>query len=274
MNCLNLCDLIEVKDFQNKTLEELISVSDIADLERLYIGSYFCSQYFLMMDFIDELSLFLKKTPFKLTLVIPVFTEKDLISAKEKIDFILKELPVDEVTVNDVGMLSALSLDYSIRLNLGRLFFKDERDIRAQYLYQKTTHPAEFGRIDDYFKQYPVYCAELDPISKVIDLQNDTDIRVALHEPFCYLTTGNICKYASVDIKTDHKFRPNAPCKKECQKIHEIYTPDSSDYKLYRIGRTIYFPTTKPQIVNGHIDRTVFFPFFELMKIRKEGVNV
>lgn len=274
MNCINLCDLLNRQDFENGTFDMLLQMLNITKPGRLYIGSYFCSQYFINMDFLAKLKQLFKAHSYALTLVIPVVSEKDLSIAKDLTSQIIKELPVDEVTVNDVGMLSTIHNNYPIHINLGRLFFKDEREIRVSSFFQKIVRPANLDLLKTYAECYRIKYAELDSISSSLAVQIDSDIKIALHEPLCYMTTGNVCKYASINKEFTQKFRPNASCSLECKYVYEIYTPNTFDYTLYRIGRTIYFETKRPQIINGCVDRYIYFPFFEITRIKKEGTSI
>lgn len=273
MKCINLCDLLDKVDFYNNNVEKILKSSYLADAKRLYIGSYFCSQYFLRMDFISEIKQFLNEHSYSLTLVIPIFSEKDSALSKEKIKHICDELPIDEVTVNDIGMLITIHSSYNFTVNLGRLFFKDARDIRLPSYYQHTIHPAFLDSLNKYTTHYALNYAELDPISATLDVHHNTDVKLALHEPFCYLTTGNICKFVSISKDIAQKFRPNASCNKECQRVYEIYFPNSNDYTLYRIGRAVYFEAEHPCIVNGSIERFIYNPFREMADFRKEGAS-
>ncbi|MEE3450840.1 MAG: hypothetical protein VZR27_09135 [Acutalibacteraceae bacterium] len=271
MKCINLCDILDKSDLQGEIAEKLLQTPCIADAGRLYIGSYFCSQYFLKMDFLSEIKKLIDKKHIFLTLVIPIISEKDLEKSKEQIRHILEELPIDEVTVNDVGMLSALFAIPQIRINLGRLFFKDARDIRLPAYYHCTLRPSLLNQLSDYRSRYGVQYAELDPICSVMDLRNETDVKLAIHGPFGYLTTGNICKYASISKDIKCKFRPNISCNKECQRVYETYTKTLPDYELYRIGRAVYFASVIPETINGGFERSIYAPFHEMVKLRKEG---
>lgn len=273
MKCVNLCDLLDKVDFHNNNVEKLLQSPNLVDAKRLYIGSYFCSQYFLRMDFIAEIKQFLNEHSYSLTLVIPIFSEKDSAFSKEKIKQICDELPIDEVTVNDIGMLIAIHSSYDLKVNLGRLFFKDARDIRLPSYYQHTIHPAFLDTLNKYNTCFTLDYAEIDPISATLDVHHNTDVKLALHEPFCYLTTGNICKFASISQDIAKKFRPNASCNKECQRVYEIYFPNSNDYTLYRIGRAVYFETERPCTINGSIERFIYSPFREMADCRKEGAS-
>ena len=271
MKCFNLCDLLDRTDFTNGTVKKLALLPEFSEIQRIYFGSYFCSRYFLEIDYINELQQFLRECPKKLTLVIPVASEKDLSDTKRKIKVLLDTLPIDEVTVNDVGMLETIHKNYPVKLNLGRLFFKDARDIRIPQLYREIYRPAELEFLKGYSERYSISAVELDPVSTEIDLRTNCKVQFALHEPYCYLTTGNICKYAAIGKEIQQKFRPNAVCKRQCHSVFEVSTPETKAYSLYRIGRAIYFKAEHPGTINGIFDRYLCFPFHEIVQLRKAG---
>ena len=93
---------------------------------------------FLAFQF-DNLIKFAKDWNLKLTLVLPIFSEKDLKLAKKKIIKILQNSKsvIDEVTVNDFGMLTYIQSKFDKKVNLGRLFFKDPRDVRVNEYYSQ-----------------------------------------------------------------------------------------------------------------------------------------
>ena len=80
------------------------------------------------------------------------------------------------------------------------------------------------------------------------------------------MTTGNICKFASINKDEVLKFRPNAPCLFECQRIHEYFTEDFGDgeRELFRFGRTVYYLNDDIDPVDENIVRLIHFPLKEL----------
>ena len=170
---------------------------------------------------------------------------------------------IDEITANDVAMAQYIKTEYSdFRLNLGRLFFKVARDIRIDEYYN-----APFLSSGEYELAHELGAVgiELDLTHRQLsgfthncDAQN---IFRAFHVPFCYISTGNICKFASIHQKISHKFRPNFSCQMECQHIAECNAnTEGKDKALYRIGRTIYFfvPNYLEYLNQG--DRFLYFP--------------
>ena len=97
-------------------------------VRRLYIGSNFCSQYFLRQPdqvWREAFSL-CRREGIPATLVVPVFSQKDLAEACRRIDELVgaNRGVVDEITVNDVGMVAYCLDRYGLPLNAGRLFSK------------------------------------------------------------------------------------------------------------------------------------------------------
>ena len=116
MKCINLCEIYD---------EGIIDIDSIMykyldSYHRIYIGSYFCSRYFIYMKrFMNKLFYYAKHNNMKLTLVIPVFSEKDINISKKVISEIISssEEIIDEVTVNDLGMLFYIKEKFNIYLN-------------------------------------------------------------------------------------------------------------------------------------------------------------
>ena len=86
--CLNLCEINWSKLCDHcGVMNKLYGL--LEEKSRIYVGSYFCSQFFLAFQF-DNLIKFAKDWNLKLTLVLPIFSEKDLKLAKKKIIKILQ----------------------------------------------------------------------------------------------------------------------------------------------------------------------------------------
>lgn len=244
-------------------------------IKHIYIGSYFCSQYFLNIDFIDHIKSFCIAHNYSIVLVIPIISEKDLWKAKDKIRDLIQNIPINEITVNDFGMAEYIFENYSIPINFGRLFFKDARDIRILDYYKSELTPAFLDVISIYKDLYCLNGIELDPIAQGLNLIEIDGVQISLHEPFCYLTTGNICKFASTSKQISKKFRPNLPCNNTCLQVFETYEQVNHmipEKRFYRIGRTIYFHTESPAIHCNQPIHKIYFPFEELMCLIKERV--
>lgn len=283
--CLNLCEIMTGELLAEGRLERLAKEVSAQNgvqepIERIYAGSSFCSQYFMHFTEWEQLIEKCKEQGWKLTLTLPVFSEKDLDGAKLRIQEILQkgEGVMDEITVNDPGMLLYIGKTCSCKLNLGRLFFKDPRDIRVRGYAQGVTTPSLLlSNAYQMLGAKKIHCVELDQISSEIDLSGCElgETQVGLHGPFCYMSTGNICKFASLHRGMEQKFRPNSRCGMECAGIHEEYRERFGEKEagFLRFGRTIYYEAEETRVLGAEIDRNIYFPMLELKELMREGVE-
>lgn len=272
IKCINLCDILSLERLHDENMAKRISAyCGQYSITRFYIGSYFCQKFFLKGCREDALAELIALLNIKsVTLVIPVVSQQDLGGAKKAIKRALanKELRIDEITVNDFGMLYYIASTYSdIPLNLGRLFFKDARDARIPDLYYGTTSISLLSHLEDDYPGFNIRGIEIDCCSSSIRLEGQRN--VALHTPLTYVTTGNICKFASIHKEIDQKFRPNSECKMECLTNAEQYNPskNNTDVYYYRIGRAVYMNNPPNIHTDSPIEREIYFPAKELMGI-------
>lgn len=260
--CLNLCEILNKQVLENDFIHILLGTS----YEQVYFGSYFCSQYFLEMTFCKAFISYIKTKAIGLTLVIPIFSENDLYDAKMMIDKILtyEDHYIREVTVNDIGMLYYIRNHYkNIKVNMGRLFFKYPRDFRVLEFTKNIT-----ASIDVNIAAGSELCNgifEIDETNDALELVT-SKVKTGIHYPLCYMTTGNICKFASIHVPLEKKFRPNSKCHKECQRIIECYR-ENSNYgtcNVYRIGRTVYFERNIRSL-SDISNMMIYFPIYELL---------
>lgn len=267
MFCVNLCELLDKESINENSLSTFFNIKN--DMHRVYIGSYFCSQYFMKMNWVNLLLDYCKNSHCKVTLVVPVISEKDVEIAKIKIDEIVNEGQdvVDEITVNDLGMLNYICRRYNnMGVNLGRLFFKDAREPRIAEYNELRIKPTK--NTSTYLENYNIKCVELDLLSS--DMVCDESSRlIGIHLPFTYVTTGNICKYASTYKAIEKKFRPNDTCGMECHKMYEHYKEiiDGRRVEFYRVGRTVYSYNDKMNELPSGADRYIYFPFLEYVSM-------
>ncbi len=268
--CLNFCDIMNYLDQEEETMEDTIKKTaykaGFEHVERIYIGSYFCAQYFLHMDdrLIDDIVTLAKNKGIYLTLVIPIIPQKDLNNVLKKIEGYSEyfEDRLDEITVNDYGMLVYVHENYDVKLNMGRLFMKDYRDPR---------HPKYFNTVlkPKIFTKYLIPLIELNQIDGMeFDLTHEAinfedkpkGIRIGIHTPLSYMTVGQICEYASINKELEKKFRPNQPCMKECQDM--IIRYDLEDNREWvRVGRAVFFENRECKIEELNTYREIYFAF-------------
>lgn len=273
INCLNLTDIIQnlyttasdpIRDFKI-IISNSNKIAGFSKCERIYIGSYFCAQYFLNLPkkVIDDVLEFCKADNIKVTLVIPTFSEKNLDKGKEKIGEITQSLGevADEVTVNDYGMLKYMSEQYKLKLNMGRLFMKDYRDLRYPEYFNTTLKPKIFtAYLDKLIAEYNISGLEFDPTHQTVNLENcPQNIEVGMHGPYCYATVGQICEFGSIHQEIEKKFRPNAVCQGECNS--NVYRYKFNDgHEWLRVGRAVYFDNRTCEIQGISSLRNIYFP--------------
>lgn len=251
IECISLCeimhDLYKKESNVEKLIEKACKEAGLSKCERIYFGSSFCGQYFLNMSKkeIDLLVEVCKEQHIKLTMVLPIFTEKHLERAKEKIKAYISELKevLDEVTVNDYGMLVYVHTQHSpLKLNMGRLFMKDYRDPRYEAYFNQPLKPKAFTNyLGKLVKDYNICSIEFDPSHKTIDMsEKPKEVEIALHTPYCYETVGQICQMAGIAQPIEKKFRPNEPCQQECH-THKIHYFIEGGHTWLKLGRALYF---------------------------------
>ncbi len=276
--CLNLCEILQPIIGTGSICEKInqaMHMGEMTKCERIYFGSYFCGQYFVHLPKVqvEQLINFCKQHQMKLTLVIPILTQKHLKRGKEK----LKELSIffgkdiDEITVNDYGMLVYLYEKYHLeqesigekpfKLNLGRLLFKDYRDPRYSEYFKLPFKPRSFTNyMREMIKQYKIHCLELDPTHAVIDLSEcPNEVLIGMHTPYCYETVGQICQMAGIHQPIEKKFRPNESCQKECEK-EQIHYFSEGDYTWLKHGRTVYFKNPECKVIGARKIRSIYCP--------------
>ncbi len=269
INCLNLCEILsylEKKRSMQEILKEAMKLAQYNSCKRLYVGSSFCGKYFLQQSdkTLIELSELCCHEDIKVTLVLPTFSEGDLESGKRKIGQIIEccKDAIDEITVNDFGMLPYVKENYNKAVNLGRLFMKDYRDPRYTEYFQIPVKPKMFTTyLNNVLKEYGVNSCEFDLTHKIIDFSEvPKGIIPGLHVPYCYQTVGRICEYASISKEIAKKFRPNDYCDEKCIENYIEYSLPDENLKYIRFGRTIYFKHPGYELRGLGDYRLIYFP--------------
>jgi hypothetical protein len=273
--CLNLTDLTpyggkEMFGNCDSFIEEQMTAMGIRQLSRIIIGSYFCSRFLLHIDdaYMRSIINYCITNVVDISLVVPVFAENLLESGEKKIMSLCDSANnrIDEICVNDYGMLNWVADKLEYPIALGRLFIKDMRDPRYPDLRTALSKPLAFNRhLVDLIAKYKITSIEVDPIYKEIDCSIfPEELEIAIHTPYSYMTCGQICPFASIPYNFDHKFRPNLPCHLECLQNHMIYAFDteknSFDADLLHHGRAIYYETAEPTIISRQAVRLYHWP--------------
>ena len=264
MNCINLCEILPsiAKDYASidEFLHKIQDMCKVNFPERIYIGSYFCQ-----MNFLHSLALtrwlfpFCDKNSIKVTLVIPVISQGMLEKGLKAIYAFSDSPVVDEFTVNDYGMLAWCSENFALPINLGRIMSKNPRDIRYNELTKSEYKYAPNDFTLSITEKFQLNTIEFDYTNEKMNISVPTGMRAAFHYPFCYMSTGMVCEFASIKKKYSKKFRPNYPCECECSKIYS-YTRTANGQTLLKFGRTIYFRINTIKIC-AEYPRYIFTPF-------------
>lgn len=270
IECISLCEIMEhiyaIEPRFEKMIDKIKSVAGYSQCQRIYMGSSFCGQYFmnLPLNHIEELVTFCKEKEIPITLVLPVFTQKHLKEGKEKLAGLMDRYKeeIDEVTVNDYGMLEYVASTYpKTHINMGRLFMKDYREPRYETYFNEILKPRGFTNyLYGVVEKYHVLGMEFDPTHSQIDFsQKPSAVEISIYEPYCYITVGQICEVGSISKSIEKKFRPNEPCGAECNRYRMLYhMEDGRDWR--RVGRAIYFENKDPKLIGIDKIRKIYEP--------------
>lgn len=258
-----------------ETVERAMDLAGRTAAERLYVGSNFCSQYFLRqpMSLWSEAFALCRQRGMAATLVVPVVSQRDLASACSLVEELLNSHGdmIDEITVNDIGMFAHCREQCGRPLNLGRLFFKEPRDPRYADLFERRHAVGLPAVLTDLFSGGGVSGIELDPTHAALDLSEIRGlmphVNVGVHMPYCYLSTGTICEFASIHRPVREKFRPNLPCALECARCSVGYELPYGT-RLLKWGRAVYFPNHGCSVCEGEAFRMIVTPFDVLVPRR------
>lgn len=275
----NVSDAAAAARFHGMALSELVErtmeKAGRGFVARLYVGSNFCSQYFLHQpaSVWREAFELCRRERIPATLVVPIVTQRDLAAADALIDGLFDDYGdvIDEVTVNDVGMIGHCLDRYGRPLNAGRLFFKVPRDPRYAELFDVRHAVGVPPLVTELFRHGEVCGVELDPTHAALDLSVlrgfAPHLEVGVHMPYGYLSTGAICELASIGRPVSGKFRPNAPCSLECMRCAIGYELPYGA-RLLKWGRTVYFPNHGCTVCEGEDFRMIVSPFDVLVPRR------
>ena len=251
---------------------------DVKKIERLYIGSSCCPNFFLHCGIYPKIIAYCRESNIKISLSVCVFPQSFVKIGMRAIQGLLSDGDgvIDELLVNDIGMLRFVTNCSKVKIVLGRLFFKDPRDGRfPKFIARRVAFSLlSYHRL---LEEWHPFGIEIDPVSDEIDLSSIAGLveHVALNSPFCYMCCGNVCRAASAFKPLDKKFRASAPCALECLETASVHTDRlrKDSRTLFIIGKTVYFsqPSVKVVLPQGCSLRRLFFPLQEFMdKLRGE----
>ena len=188
---------------------------------------------------------------------------------QELVDVLLIEdnTVIDEISTNDYGTLAYVSERTDMKVHVGRLLFKNYRDPRYDDFYNCKIKP---NFVSDYSKRiihdFEIAGIELDPIAKEIDLRDaDPELIYSLHVPYCYVTTGQICEFNSMNKPLEQRYRPGMACNQEC-KGHSLEYHLQEQIIMTRKGKAVFF---RNDFCNIHSDVPIRYIWDASEYIRK-----
>lgn len=273
--------------------------SGFAAFGRVYAGSYFCDRFFLALDdaFFAEVGRFARRHGMRATLVLPIFGQATWARGSARVEELLSPgtdgapCSFDEVVVNDpacaertgtlldrIGRMDAATASRAHpRLVLGRLMAKSARDPRYENPHDVRPCPLDARQASVARAAWHPALMELDPFAPVIDASPLEDaLPVALHLPHSAMSTGHICEAAATARPAGRKFRPGAPCRRECLCGIDVYETGhfatGEAVYLTRQGRTVFFENPGCRVVGAPVARVIWAPDDFLCPLAPEGV--
>lgn len=227
---LNYCDCMDMIGPSMESPEEF---------EALYGGSYFCDRYFLAIEDRQWQSFFDLACSCRIepVTVLPIPGPKNEVALKNKAFELMERYPVREIVVNDYAMFIWLSREMpGLRVWLGRLLSKDIRDPRY------TMRPEQSKLYDRALRNelsgMQPYGTELDLTEMPIRLTVSENVKLALHFPLAYLSTGRLCEFSGIGKPIEQKFRADTLCEGQCRNNAVRY--ERHGFSFVKFGRCVY----------------------------------
>lgn len=271
---LSLCEQLNVRNIARV----ISNIKAAKSVERIYLGSSFCCRYLFQAanDVLENILDLCKECGIEATLVLPVPAERFCSSMIDFLnDFTAKYAQtITEITCNDYAMLNYCASTYPQKVNIGRLFSKDTREMREPHFTDMALTPSLLERdIDSIFPMDRISCIELDPVHRFQDAQKvPQGINLALYMDWCYQTTGMICEQAATHHSLQGKFRPSSSCMGECQH-NAIFYEGQMGFPYYKHGATVYYFQEGARLVCGSNYRKIYSPLLSEIFQAREGEN-
>jgi hypothetical protein len=268
-----LAKLKSVASLDRAALLEFLDDPQLTDLlprdavaTHLYFGSEYCEHLF--PSEVDLSIALAQANRLGLSFVLPTPIANDglltsIVAAVEK-------LPAgSEVLVNDWGVAQVMKTKFpETRTVAGRQLAKVIKDPRMPAPALHKIYPSNYSAkpFAQLLSSLGIRHVELDvPPFATPETFNVTELAVTVWAPYAYIAKGRICKVGSLGQKTEDKFAPGRPCRRECLGILER-EPDSavSGLRTYSRGTTMFyqhdaamFGVLRDAIAQGHVTRLV-----------------
>ena len=268
-----LAKLKSVATLDRAALLEFLDDPQLTDLlprdsvaTHLYFGSEYCEHLFPTEE--DLSAALAQARRLGLGFVLPTPIAND--GLMSRIAAAVESLPADsEVLVNDWGVAQVINRQFpEIQVRAGRQLAKIIKDPRMPAPALHKIYPSNYRAqpFASLLSSLGIHQVELDvPPFATAETFAVTELAVAVWAPYAYIAKGRICKVGSLGQKTEDKFAPGRPCRRECLGILER-EPDSavSGLRTYSRGTTMFyqhdaamFGVLRDAIAQGHVARLV-----------------
>ena len=228
----------------------------------LYFGSEFCQKLIPTKEDCKKAYTYAIDNNMKFSYVTPGTFDKGMDLIDESLSFLNEIRDNVEVVCNDWGTVQLIKNKYeNLSIVLGRMIDKLSREPRLSteqfskiygevglsFLQTPNISVKEYHEI---LKKYGVKMVEFDCVPQGLNLESikdlDCPVKIGLHMPYYYVTTGQICMTQLVKSDENDKYNFVKGCAKLCRK-YDIFMQkqtlgnnENVDLELIRKGNTIY----------------------------------
>ncbi|MBI2877148.1 MAG: hypothetical protein HYY20_09730 [Candidatus Tectomicrobia bacterium] len=241
---------------------------------RLYLGSEFCQHLIPSTAQLDRALQEIQPDGLALSLLTPYVTDEGIGRLRVLFSHLFLHCLDAEVIVNDWGTLRLLRREYpSLVPVLGRVLNKMTRDLSLAPPEKRPIAPPPASQAlrrsalglplyQHFLTGMGIQRAELDFPPQGLNLTGIV-LKLSLHLPYGYVTTGRACPIGSLDRPKREKFRPVDRCSAPCQEYAAELHPASSVRLFYR-GNTVFYRYSEGMVGEalklageGKVDRLV-----------------
>jgi len=248
------------------------------DFSRIYFGSETCDFLLPSETDIDALVKARDRYDIDFTIVTPYVTQQNFSLCDRLLRRLYKNFPHTEIVVNDWGVLNLINSHYpNFQIILGRivnrqnrgLFFVDTRDSKMELISDmkglKKADRAYFkasilqnNHAMKFLNGFNILRISLDNLKQGVLLERNSNIKIDLYYPFCYLTSSPHCLTRAL-LKKPHLFKRTIRCDKICFK--------KGGQKRIFLNETLYLFGNSQFYFNDKLDPSVLKKGDRLIKV-------
>jgi len=211
-------------------MEQAIIINRTEDLKywskkytRIYFGNEFCPRLFPDKKEIDAVVKFVKDRELKLTLLTSWADSESLSSMKKAIKYVMSKKILDEIVVNDYGMINYLNRQYPLcKIILGRAIALFIPSLSADnFFYKMGIRRIEYNDLE---------------IIKLLS-RKVAGPKISYYYPYSVISASRYCPVANI-FQNKSRNHGIIKCFKECLPIKEL-----------KVRSSIFF---KPAILKGN----------------------